>query len=143
MPRVVGSAWAVAGIGQSKGNYAAREPGCCNVANFRQGDLIRHSPNEPIVGRSAALEMHADLVDRSPHSAALAVDAIVAGKQELKFVRQFLRALDVELRASVGYVGNNTSAQRRVVAGSDPGAIAERAAGMFALLFDHLAKPRR
>jgi hypothetical protein len=87
--------------------------------------------------------MHADLVDRSPNGSALAVNSIVAGKQELKFVRQLLRTLDVEFRAMVGYVGNDTSAQRHLVAGSDPGVIAEPPTGIFALLFDHLVKPRR
>src|SRR5215212_7165087 len=94
-------------------------------------------------GCSAALEMHADLVDRSPHGSALAVDSIVAGKQELEFVRQLFRTLDVELRAIVGYVGNDTSAQRHLVAGSDPGVIAKPVTGIFALFFDHLVKPRR
>ena len=61
----------------------------------------------------------------------------------LKFVRHLLRTLDVEFRAIVGYVGNDTSAQRHRAAGSDPSVIAEPAARIFALLFDHLVKPRR
>jgi hypothetical protein len=75
---------------------------------------------------------------RASDCAALPVNAVGTGKQERKHVGQIFRVLEVKFRAFVGDVGNYATAQRRFVAGPDPGGLTQCRMMGFAVVCNHL-----